>query len=109
MNEQTEILINSLRVYKLKKQVVNLINNTHDRVKNEVLSKGITLNAFGHQFEDEVVAYQIITSQNKTLVAFYGELNYIKRGLTKEWIPVIGDERYEIIRQEVENIFNTLE
>lgn len=108
MTVSTNIFLNSLSAHTQKKQVINLIINTHDRVKNQVLTCGYNLNPLGEHFEDELVPKQIIKSDDLSLINHYEELNYLKIGLTKQWIERIDDERFKIIRDKVENIMSKL-
>ncbi len=108
MTVRTNIFLNSLSVHTQKKQVINLIINTHDVVKNQILTEGYKLNGAGEHFEEELVPKQIVKSEHLSLINYYEELNFLKIGVTKHWIDRIDDERFKMIREKFEDIMSKL-
>lgn len=106
MELRTQQLIENLLNYDSLSEAVSFVLSEHSILKSDLESKGINF------FNDELpLSQDIVSGHNnnnpKVLddIKYYEELNYIRVGLTKQWIyNVYEPNRYNKIRKSVVNI-----
>lgn len=106
METRTQILINDLLNFENLSEAIQLVLNNHSALKKQLKAKELSF------FNDELpLSQEIVSGHNindeQVLedIRFYEEINYIRIGLTKQWIYNIYEpERYNKIRKSVVNI-----
>lgn len=106
MEKLTSCLINKLSELKDKKDIIDLVDNTHKGLKNKLFIKGTKFFEDISAFSQDIIGGQTFYGLDEvTDVHSYEEINYIRVGLKTGWVTMIDDnERFDSIKNEVKNI-----
>lgn len=111
MESKTEQIIEKLNRLKSKQEIIDLIESKHYAIKAPLVIAGVRFYDEGSSFPQDIRGGQLFKSrEEKQVVKLYEEINFIRKGLTKEWVYNSPEKaRFEKIKNEVENIISELE
>jgi len=107
MNIKTQILIQKLKQYNSKEELLECIKSNHLEFKMSLLSDGYKLHAEDSLMPDCLIGNQTISEDTSDS---YEEISFIKEGVEGNWIGKVDDiEKFSKIKKEIETIIEKLQ
>jgi hypothetical protein len=110
MQQTTQDLIDNLKKCTSQDEVITMVKQEQQRLKSLLKKENLEFYHEEHPFPQDIVGLQGLSGVDTINNAHsYEEINYIRRGLLYNWTTHEEQDRFEPIRESVDEIIDNLD